>query len=51
MEKKNTDMEELILIFPHIAQKIFENLGNESLALCREVAISWQDFIDDKKEP
>jgi len=41
-------MEDLILIFPHIAQKIFEHLDNESLALCREVAISWQDFIDDK---
>ena len=41
-------MEDLITIFPHIIQQIFEQLDNKSLANCREVAKSWQEYIDNK---
>ena len=39
-------MEDFIFRFPHIAEKIFEQLDNKSLANCREVTKSWQNFID-----
>ena len=41
-------MEELITRFAHIAEQIFPQLDNKSLANCREVAKSWQKFIDDR---
>ena len=42
-------MEDLRIRFPHIAEQIFENLDNYDLGVCREVCISWKDFIDSKK--
>ena len=41
-------MEELIARFPQIAEQIFEQLDNKSLTNCREVAKSWQEFVDDR---
>ena len=40
-------MEEFIFRFPHIAEKIFEQLDNKSLTNCREVTKSWQNFINE----
>ena len=40
-------MEEIILRFPHLAEKIFQKLTNEGLARSREVERLWQKFIDD----
>ena len=40
-------MEDFIFRFPHIAEKIFEQLDNKSLTNCREVTKSWQNFIDE----
>ena len=42
-------MEDQILRFPHIAQQIFEQLDNKSLATCREADRDWQYFIDNEK--
>ena len=44
-------MEEMILRFPHLAEKIFEKLTNEGLAKSREVERLWQKFIDEKNYP
>ena len=41
-------MEEIILRFPHLAEKIFQKLTNEGLAKSREVERLWQKFIDEK---
>ena len=41
-------MEEMILRFSHLAEKIFQNLNNEGLAKCRESGSLWQTFIDDR---
>ena len=42
-------MEDQIFRFPHIAQQIFEQLDNESLANCREVDRAWHEFINNEK--
>jgi hypothetical protein len=42
-------MEEVLLRFPHIGKKIFEELDNGSLMKCREVNESWRGFIDGEK--
>ena len=42
-------MEEVLLRFPHIGKKIFEELDNERLMKCREVNESWRGFIDGEK--
>ena len=39
-------MEDQIFRFPHIAQQIFEQLDDESLANCREADRDWQYFIN-----
>ena len=42
-------MENFFMIFPQIAQQIFEQLDSKNLVNCREVAKSWQEHIDNKK--
>ena len=42
-------MEELIMRFPHLAEKIFGSLENKSLTTCREVSKSWNNFVQRKK--
>ena len=44
-------MEELMLIFPFVAQEIFEKLDNKSLTTCRLVEKSWKTFIDERNYP
>ena len=44
-------MEEVLLRFPLLAQKMFEQLDNESLTNSRTVNKSWLQFIDDQKFP
>ena len=39
-------MEEQIMRFPLIANKIFMNLKNEDFAQCREVCRSWDGFFN-----
>ena len=42
-------MEDLLLKFPHIGTKIFEELDNENVTLCRTVTSPWKSFIDGQK--
>ena len=44
-------MEDIILIFPHIAKQIFEKLDNKDLTNCRLVVKSWKNFIDEQYLP
>ena len=44
-------MEEMILRFSHLAEKIFQNLNDEGLAKCRESGSLWQTFIDERNYP
>ena len=39
---------EFILRFPHLAEKIFEGLDDQSLTTCRLVEESWKILIDGK---
>ena len=45
------DIGDLIERFSHIAEQIFEHLDNKSLANCRGVAKTWQEFIDNRNLP
>ena len=36
---------------PHIGERIFKALDNQSLTKCREVCKSWQKLIDHKNIP
>ena len=42
-------MEEQILKFPHIAEKIYGELNNESLVKCKEVSWPWNHFLENNK--
>ena len=42
-------MEDVIFRFPHLAEKMFDSLGNKSLTICQEVSTSWNDFVCKKK--
>ena len=42
-------MEQVILRFPHLAEKIFAQLDNLSLTRCREVSKTWKSFLDQQK--
>ena len=44
-------MKDLILRFPHLAEQIFQQLDNKSLAKCREIERLWQKFIDERNYP
>ena len=41
----------VIVRFPGIAERIFNQLENSSIANCRKVDESWRNFIDDQKLP
>ena len=49
--KNESKMEDIILIFPHIAKQVFEKLDNKDLANCRLVVKSWKNFIDQQNLP
>ena len=42
-------MEEVLLRFPHLGEKIFEELDNLVLTNCRTICKSWKDFIEENK--
>ena len=42
-------MEDVILRFPHLAEKILDSLESKSLTTCREVSRSWDNFVNKKK--
>ena len=44
-------LRDLILRFPHLAEQIFQQLDNESLAKSRQVEKLWQKFIDERNYP
>ena len=44
-------MEELLVRFPLLAQKTFQELDNESLANSKIVSKLWLRFVDDQKFP
>ena len=43
-------MDEAFLRFPHLPEQILEELDFESLANARLVAISWEQFIDEREQ-
>ena len=45
------NIQDLIIKFPHLPEKIFQKLGCESLFKIREVARSWQNIIDGRNYP
>ena len=38
-------MEEIFLRFPHIGERIFEEIDNRTITKCREVTKSWNTFL------
>ena len=44
-------MQDLILKFPHLPEKILQKLDSESLFKCREVSRPWQNIIDGRNYP
>ena len=38
-------MEEMLWIFPHIGEQIFNSLSNKNIAKCKEVSKTWNHFI------
>ena len=42
-------MEKQILKFPHIVEKIYGELDNESLVKCKEVSLPWNHFLETNK--
>ena len=39
-------MEEILLRFPHLGEKVLDKLDMKSLEICRQVSKSWQAKID-----
>ena len=48
-KSKSVVFEDFFVKFPHLTEKIFDNLGNKSLAECREVSRAWQSYLDEQK--
>ena len=42
-------MEEIISRFPHLAEKIFEELDNYNFIQCKVIGPSWKNFIEESK--
>ena len=42
-------MEEVLVRFPHLGDKIFQNLNSHSLIRCKEVSRIWKNFMKVKK--
>ena len=42
-------MEEILLRFPHIGEKIFDLMDDISFASCRKVCQTWKSFIENQK--
>ena len=42
-------MQEVLVRFPHLGDKIFQNLNPHSLIRCKEVSRAWENFMKVKK--
>ena len=42
-------MDNIFLRFPHVSEKIFDQLDNPSLALCKMVSRPWNNYLNDQK--
>ena len=42
-------MDKIFLRFPHVTEKIFDQLDNPSLALCKTVSRPWNNDLNDQK--
>ena len=42
-------MDNIFLRFPHVAEKIFDQLDNPSLVLCKTVSRPWDNYLNDQK--
>ena len=42
-------MEEILFKFPHLSEKMFDGLDNESMVNCKEVSKFWCDYICEQK--
>ena len=42
---------DMLTRLPHIGEKIFDSLDNQSLLKCKEVSRTWYDFVGDQKFP
>ena len=49
--RKLTMMEEVLLRFPHIGEKIFEELDYQSLIDCQKISSSWKSFLISRFKP
>ena len=44
-----SNMEEVLLRFPHIGEQIFEELGDQNLIQCLSVSRKWRNLLEDCK--
>ena len=44
-------IQDLMVRFPHLPEKIFQKLDCEGLFKCRKVARSWLNIIDERNYP
>ena len=44
-------MQEVLVRFPYLGDKIFQNLNSHSLIRCKEVSRTWDNFMKIKKSP
>ena len=50
-ENPKLEMNDLIPRFPHLMEQILQKVDDKGLAKSREIARSWQNFVDGKKYP
>ena len=48
-ENDQITIEEIFARFPHLSEAIFVRLDDRSLASCREVNKTWQEFVDSQR--
>jgi hypothetical protein len=44
-----SNMEEVLLRFPHIGKQVFEELGDQNLIQCLSVSRNWKNLLEDCK--
>ena len=47
---KYSNMEEVLLRFPHIGEEMFDSLDEKSLQKCKKVCKPWKRFIEDPNQ-
>ena len=50
-DSKHFSMEEVLLRFSHLGERIFDLMDNKNLVNCRKVSQTWNSFIEDLKFP